>query len=63
MITWYWYALNVAEAVHQAQKQRRQEEGEQCLADLQARVDTILAVLCQKEEPITLAAVNWALGF
>mgnify|MGYP003382189377 CR=1 FL=1 len=59
----YWYALDVAEAVHQAQKQRRQEKRQKRLADLQARVDTILAVLCQQEEPITLSAVSQALGF
>lgn len=62
-ITWYWYALDVAEAVHQAQKQRRQEKREQRLADLRARVEAALAILCRQDEPITLTAVNRALGF
>jgi DNA-binding CsgD family transcriptional regulator len=61
-ITWYWYALNVAEAVHQAQKQRRQEKREQRLANLQTQVEMALAALCQQEKQISLAAVSRALG-
>ncbi len=61
-ITWYWYALDVAEAVHQAQKQRQQQKREQRLAGLWAQVEAVLAVLCRQEEPISLATVSRALG-
>lgn len=61
-ITWYWYALDVAEAVHQAQKQRQQQKREQRLAGLWAQVEAVLAVMCRQEEPISLATVSRALG-
>jgi AraC-like DNA-binding protein len=61
-IAWYWYALDVAEAVHQAQKQRQQQKREQRLTVLWAQVEAVLAVLCRQEELISLATVSRALG-
>jgi transcriptional regulator with XRE-family HTH domain len=61
-IQWYWYALGLAEEVHQAQQRRRQEKMEQRRADLLTRVETVLTTLCQQDEEFTLAHVRRALG-
>ncbi len=61
-IQWYWYALGLAEDVHRAQQRRRQEKMEQRRADLLARVETVLKVLCQQEGEFTVAHVSRALG-
>lgn len=58
----YLEALDLEDQVHQAQEWRRMEERQERCASLRARVETILQVLLNTPEKITIARVAQALG-